>query len=134
MTQEKQPMTLQELASIFDDVTYKDYMFHAMQTSEHFEVKATFIGGDLTKPSLTPTLQHTRKWVVSRFASRSEVVQTLFKLVVTSEEHEAREAFRYRGKAIFGPHFSVDTLHQICGKAENYDYRDPAVVNALVTS
>jgi len=43
----------------------------------------------------------------------SEVVQTAFKSVLTAEEHEAREAFRYRNEAIFCPHFDVEALHQI---------------------
>jgi len=52
----------------------------------------------------------TRKWVISSFATRSEVVQTMLKLVLTAMEHEAREKFTYKGKAIFGPHFDVERL------------------------
>ena len=29
-------------------------------------------------------------------------------------EHEAREQFRYRGLAIFGPRFNVDRLAELC--------------------
>jgi len=51
-----------------------------------------------------------RKWYLSPFMTKSEVVQTALKAVLTAEEHEARESFRYRGSAIFGPHFDVDSL------------------------
>jgi hypothetical protein len=32
---------------------------------------------------------------------------------MTAEEHETREVFRYRGRAIFGPHLSVEALWEI---------------------
>jgi len=51
-----------------------------------------------------------RKWRVSKHSTKSEVVQTCLKAVLTAVEHEAREHFVYRGHAIFGPHFDVDAL------------------------
>jgi hypothetical protein len=53
---------------------------------------------------------HGRKWLISRFSTPSEIVQTCLKAVLTAIEHEAREKFLYRGEAIFGPHFNVDAL------------------------
>jgi hypothetical protein len=47
-------------------------------------------------------------------ATRSEIVQTCIKLVMTSMEHRAREGFTYRGKRVFGPHFDVDAIWQLC--------------------
>lgn len=58
--------------------------------------------------------QKTRRWLISPHATDSEIVQTLFKLCLTSMEHRAREHFRYRGRPIFGPHFDVDALHSVC--------------------
>lgn len=55
-------------------------------------------------------VQRTRKWQLSPHMTKSEVVQTAFKCVLTSLEHEAREQFKYRDAAIFGPHFDVDDL------------------------
>jgi hypothetical protein len=55
-----------------------------------------------------------RKWFLSFHMTRSEVVQTAFKAVLTALEHEAREAFTYRGRPIFGPHFDIDHLVAIC--------------------
>ena len=53
---------------------------------------------------------------MSHEATRSEVVQTALKCVLTSVEHEARESFTYRGRAIFGPHLDVDVLHSLLGE------------------
>lgn len=55
-----------------------------------------------------------RKWYLSEHMTKSEIIQTALKAVITAEEHEARERFLYRGRAIFGPHIDVDDLHEIC--------------------
>jgi hypothetical protein len=56
------------------------------------------------------TYQSSRKWRLSPFMTRSEIVSTCFKAVMTAIEHEAREQFTYRGAAIYGPHFDVEAL------------------------
>lgn len=55
-----------------------------------------------------------RKWFLSPHMTKSEIVQTAFKACITAVEHEAREQFLYRGAAIFGPHFDVDDLLELC--------------------
>jgi hypothetical protein len=62
--------------------------------------------------------QHGRKWILSKHMTKSEVVTTAFKAVMTAEEHEIREKFRYGGRMIFGPHFNVDALHEVAHKIE----------------
>ena len=57
---------------------------------------------------------HGRKWCLSHHMTRSEVVLTAFKAVLTASEHEVRENFRYRGRAILGPHVDVDALWEVC--------------------
>ena len=65
-----------------------------------------------------PVQQRTRKWLLSAHMTPSELVQTAFKCVLTSLEHEAREQFRYKGAAIFGPHFHVDRLAELCTQGD----------------
>ena len=55
-------------------------------------------------------LQHGRKWRLSPWMTKSEIVQTAFAAVLAAVEHEAREHFLYRGQPVFGPHFDVDAL------------------------
>ena len=66
-------------------------------------------------------LQVTRRWFLSPEMSRSEIVQTAFKCIITSREHSTREWFRYKGHAVFGPHFDVEALAKLCadGKFDN---------------
>lgn len=63
--------------------------------------------------------QTTRRWLITQQMTDSEIVQTAFKLVLTSYEHRAREHFRYRDKRIFGPHFDVEDLVRLCEDGRN---------------
>jgi hypothetical protein len=59
-------------------------------------------------------LMSTRKWYVSIHATKNEIVQTCLKCVLAATEHEARENFKYKGHAIYGPHFDPDALVELC--------------------
>ncbi len=48
-----------------------------------------------------------RKWYVSPYSTRSEVVQTILKAYLTALEHEAREKFTFGGVAVFDPHLDL---------------------------
>jgi hypothetical protein len=72
--------------------------------------------------------QRGRKWMLSQHMTKSEIVATALKAYLTAMEHEARETFRYRGKAIFGPHFDVDALVGFAGRKANLDMRTGAWV------
>ena len=60
-----------------------------------------------------PSEWTSRKWMMSEHMTTGEVVQTAFKAILTSLEHEAREQFRYRGQPIFDPHYNIDKLVQL---------------------
>lgn len=47
------------------------------------------------------------KAYLSPHATRSELVQAAFGLYLAYVEHEAREAFHWRGRQVFGPHIDV---------------------------
>jgi hypothetical protein len=51
-----------------------------------------------------------RKWLLSEHMLDGELVQTALKAVLTALEHEARERFKYRGVAIFSPHYDIEKL------------------------
>lgn len=72
-------------------------------------VEADTVTGDEGK-------QLTRRWFISPHMTKSEIVQTVFKCVLTSMEHRAREWFRWKGQPVFCPHFDVEALYEICQK------------------
>jgi hypothetical protein len=104
-------MTRKLAEAIVDNIQYRNWTFEIgqMDTGLYLRVKLTDDDG-------TPWTG--RKWFISQHSTRSEVVQTAFKAVITAEEHEIRETFKYRGKAVFGPHFDVDALYEIAGKLD----------------
>ena len=69
----------------------------------------------------------TRKWLLSPHMTDSEIVQTVFKCCITSAEHEAREGFQYKGYSVFGPHYDVEALVDLCERRA-FDARQNAAV------
>lgn len=66
-----------------------------------------------------PERWYGRPWILSPDMTRSQVVQTAFKAVMTALEHEARECFLYAGRTIFDPHLDVDKLWTLRGSEED---------------
>lgn len=111
-------MTLEALQKVLSSVRYKDWRFVAGLTeTKAMYLQVQFMAPDPKNPLPGVRLpQHGRKWYISRYAVRSEVVNTALKAVLTAEEHEAREAFLYKGEPIFQTHYDVDELVNFCRK------------------
>ena len=103
-------MTKSELEDILKDVTYRDWQFVVQEKGDGFLMQIRFMAPDATKPGSPPVLQTCRKWYVSSFACKAEVVRTAYKAVEAAVLHEAQEEFLYRGSAIYNPHLDPDTL------------------------
>lgn len=59
-----------------------------------------------------------RKWRLSEHMTKGEIIQTAFMACMAWEEHECREAFKYKGCAVFGPHFNVESLVRLCEQGQ----------------
>lgn len=89
-----------------DHVRYKDWGFEVMAVDNRLFLRVKFVSeGDSWNG---------RQWFISQHSTKSEIIQTALKAVLTAEEHETREKFLYKGRAIFGPHIDVDTMHGFC--------------------
>lgn len=114
-------LTLMEIKDIVDDISYKDWRIRVKADNYNRPyLQVTFLAEDLSEKTIVE--QHGRKWWLSQFMTRSEIVSTALMAVLAAEEHEAREAFRYNGRPIFGPHFDVDALWEFV-KLDNIDVR-----------
>jgi hypothetical protein len=109
-------MDLGILMSITGEVTFPDYTWECRQNANGMSLRANYMDKDVDTGNWE--IQKTRWWEISDHAVLSEVVQTMFKCVLTSKEHYSREHFKFRGRAVFGPHFDVTALWEICGKTE----------------
>jgi hypothetical protein len=113
-------MNKEQLAEILADIKYEDYQFEIVVKEELLFVQGRYVEADIMTND--PTDQHTRKYYISEHMIVSEVVQTIMLLIKTSMEHRLREHFLYKGQRIYGPHFDVDELVQVC-QAKKIDYR-----------
>jgi|SRR6266481_2985620 len=116
------------MIELLKDVKYKDYAFiiHSEYywSPEHARRYLQVEWDGIDSVTHKPRRCKGRKWFLSPHMTHSEVIQTALAAVLAVEEHEARESFLYKGQAIFGPHFSVDALVNLC-KAGNLDVREP---------
>src|SRR5579862_3935883 len=99
------------MREILECVTYPGYEFVVMQEFSWSWLQGRYWAEDVDTGVMA--LQSTRKWVLSSHMTRSELVQTCLKLVLTSLEHRGREGFLYKGRRVFGPHFDVEQLWEI---------------------
>ena len=106
---------LSNAAEVLQNVAFPGYTFQiegSFQGDEATYLQALFYAPDCKTGHLVK--QRTRKWLLSPHMTPSELVQTAFKCVLASIEHETRERFTYLGQPIFGPHFDVNDLVKLC--------------------
>lgn len=105
---------------IVSNIRFENYTFNIIADDEFAYLQANYLDKDIVTGEWEQ--QYTRKWRISPFMTKSEFVQTCFKCCMTSYEHRAREHFRYRNIAVFGPHFDVEQLVEL-GRSGGHDYR-----------
>jgi len=113
-------MDIEKARDYLEDCKYPAYTFHAIVDGRgEMYLQAAYMEPDIDKPEGSPPeIQLTRRWFISPEMSKSELVQTAFKCIMTSMEHRVREHFKYRGELIFGPHFDVDGLYQLASQRQ----------------
>jgi len=99
---------LEDINNIIADIKYKDWEFCIDSIADAFELKVYF-GSPCIKTSKVEK-QSGRKWLISAYSTNSEIVLTVLKAILTAEEHEVRENFKYKNVNIFHPHIDVNVL------------------------
>jgi hypothetical protein len=108
-------VNLEEMLDVLDCVSFPGYEFSVtMDGRGAIYLQAAYREADTQ--TMQAERQLTRRWFMSPEMTRSEIVSTAFKCIITSQEHRTREWFKYRGNAIFMPHFDVDALWELCAK------------------
>lgn len=113
--------TTQTMRDWLKDVKYLDYTFFIECSHGEPYLQAVFDEPDIVTG--VKEEQHTQKWKLSIHMTKSELIQTAFKCALTSAEHRCREHFRYKGSAVYSPHYDVDELEALC-KRKAFDYRE----------
>jgi hypothetical protein len=106
-----------EIEDILLDVSFLDYEFWVTevynQGETHHEIYISYWEKDVDDPSAV-LQQFGRSWAIELDYNRDQIVQTAFKACLTSMEHRTREGFKYKGERVFGPHFNLDDLVELC--------------------
>ena len=110
-----------ELESILADVKFRDWELRVGEDETAYWIQWRFMAVDTSGARPEAVLQPCRKWRISRYMTKDEVVRTAWLGVETAVRHEAREEFHYKGVAIYNAHIEVDELVKIAG---NRDVRE----------
>lgn len=113
-------LRLDDIRSIIAECSFEDFLFRVFEAGDLFILQASWPEIDIATGH--NARQHSRKWLISPHMTRSEIVQTAFKLAMTAVEHRARETFKFEGRRVFGPHFDVDALGDLCAR-RRFDLR-----------
>lgn len=110
------PMDLERTRAQFytwlQSVHYQDWKFAVVNDDGKLYLQIKWI--EHCSINGKPAPQSSRKWLLSQYMTKSEFIQTCLKAVLTAVEHEAREHFKYKGEAVYRPHYDVDALHALC--------------------
>ncbi len=110
-------MNIHEMRAVVGEVSFPDYEFFVGESSHGFlYLQAEYDEADTVTGIVER--QYTRRWALSPEMTKSEIVSTAFKCVLTSMEHKTREHFLYQNAAIYHPHYDVDDLLAICEKRD----------------
>jgi len=114
----KQPAATKEhLEAILANIQYKDWKFFLGEDlGGRLFLQVRFLAHCVVSGKLNE--QRCRKWWVSPYMTETEIVDTAFKAVLSAEEHEAKEKFKYHNKVIHNPHISVRTRMEFCSSLE----------------
>lgn len=104
-------LSIDDVIRTLSQVHYKDWEFLFVITGDFGYLQIQFNAPD-NDAFIKGTIKryHSRKWLLSQHMTKSELVTTALKAVLTAEEHEAREQFSYKNIRIFDPHVDVEAL------------------------
>jgi hypothetical protein len=118
-------MQLQEIKDFFkENISYKNWELLIKEKNGVPYLQIQFVASD--NFSGKEERQYCRKWQLSEWMTKTELVRTAFLAVVQAERHELEENFLYKGKAIFNSHLSADKLVELASQPDATEHRgDP---------
>jgi len=118
------PDELVDIDAVLGDICFKNYEYRLRYDEDRPYLQIWWPDADAGK-----RWHSGRKWFLSPYMTKGEVAQTALMATLAIEEHEVREGFTYKGKAIFGPHFNIDKLVDLCEKGDAIEERAQAISN-----
>lgn len=111
-------MLVSEIRDILDHIEFRDWRILLRQEGEGTHLERTYLQVEFEAPDnweITGrmAIQQGRKWYLSPYMTKTEIVNTAWFAVKTAIEHEAREEFKYKGVDIYNTHIDVETLVKV---------------------
>lgn len=115
----QQPKTTEEIQSILNNIAFTllpaedswEFFLGGVEPKNYY-LQIQFWATDVETGQRN--FQHCRKWIISRFMTETEIVETAWKAVEAAILHEARENFTYHNQRVFSPHFDVKERIRLC--------------------
>lgn len=120
---DKSDQFLERLNGILKHIKFENYTWGIEGAYHEWRIFGIYEEEDIYTKQVQQ--QYTRSWLLHSDMTDSDIVQTIFKLCATSMEHRLREHFTYKDARVFGPHFDVEDLVQLCQTRENAGSRKP---------
>jgi len=102
-------MTFEEAETTLANVKYRNCGIMLGRSGETMWFQFTY---PVVEKGVSRTA-YARRWIIEPNWSAWQLVATAFKAALTVEEHEAREAFLYKGAAVFYPHNDLEEMVSI---------------------
>ncbi len=100
---------LEDFLHILERIKYPGFTFKLEQRSGEIFLSVVCVDGT-NNVTGDPEAWSGRKWLLQRHMTNSEVIQTVFKAILTALEHEARELFTYRGVSVLDGHMDLEQI------------------------
>ncbi len=125
-------MNAQEARALVAQVTYKDgwnIMFVPPKSPDLLGYIQVEVTNSIDAHTKEPTSWKSGKRYLSNHCCMQEVIGTCLSVIKDAEEHEMREFFRFKGRAIYCPHLNPDVLVEVAAKKESYNTRTTNAMN-----
>lgn len=113
--------------SVVAECNFPGYTFEVAYMGYNFSADVIALRVTYNEPDVmtgVTELQEGRWWLVQEAWDKGQIARTAFKAIMTSLEHRCRENFKYRGKAVFNPHFDID---DVWSRMEEHAVEMPAI-------
>ena len=112
-------MNYQEIQDFFRrSISYLDWVFYIGRKGETIYLQVQFMAPNNYHPEQID-LQKCRKWQLSEWMIKTELVQTAWAAVQRAVLHEASEQFKYNDADIYNTHMNVELLCDMREHAED---------------
>jgi hypothetical protein len=110
-----------EIQEILDLISYRDWDIVFREEGARPYLQIQFMAPDCFTG--IPERQYCRKWMLSRFMTKSEIVRSAYKAIEAAVLHELQEEFKFIGEPVYRPHIDVMALWEI-SRNNRIDKRD----------